>query len=614
MRFRRALIGGIGACALAISLTGILPTVPSAGATTVTTNYAYVANNGSGSVSVVNLTTDAVVDTISGNGLSSPVDVAATPNGAYVYVTNQGSDTVSVISTATNTITATVTVGFQPWGIAVSPNGQDVYVANYNGDNSFNSSDPKETSVSVIATATNTVVATIGLGAAFPEGLAVSPSGDYVYVADYGTSAISVISTATNSVVRTVTTGAFTPVSVGVEPDGKYVYFGDYQGDLIGMLSVSGSGPSADTFSTLSGLYMTQITAFAFNSTTVVGPEGQNGSYAEYFPWGQTSVSYTNVPAIQGLSSPLGAAVSPDGSTFYVTSYNLNNISVLPASSLVIPPGSTPVSPTATIPVGVGPEGIAIVALTQSQNSITVTSTAPGHAVVGGQTYTPSATATSGDTVTIGLDATSTGCSINGSGVVSFTGVGTCVIDFNDAGNANYAAATPVQQSFSVGQGTNEVAQVGRWATVLPSGADSTAVMSASRIGGSAKGCVVRGDHVTAAGAGTCVVLEIVRESSGSGTTSMVITVDFHARARVEGVRPDVVRQTTQTIVIVGQGLFGTPRVTSRGAGIRATIVRATPKELVVRVSRSPSASRGLHILRLVLPDGQVLTVRYVIA
>ncbi len=247
-------------------------------------------------------------------------------------------------------------------------------------------------------------------------------------------------------------------------------------------------------------------------------------------------------------------------------------------------------------------------------NSITVTSTAPGHAVVGGQTYTPSATATSGDTVTIGLDATSTGCSINGSGVVSFTGVGTCVIDFNDAGNANYAAATPVQQSFSVGQGTNEVAQVGRWATVLPSGADSTAVMSASRIGGSAKGCVVRGDHVTAAGAGTCVVLEIVRESSGSGTTSMVITVDFHARARVEGVRPDVVRQTTQTIVIVGQGLFGTPRVTSRGAGIRATIVRATPKELVVRVSRSPSASRGLHILRLVLPDGQVLTVRYVIA
>ena len=92
---------------------------------------------------------------------------------------------------------------------------------------------------------------------------------------------------------------------------------------------------------------------------TVVGPEGQNGSDAEYFPRGQTSVSYTHVPPTQGLSSPLGAAVSPDGSNLYLTSYNLNNVSVLAASSPAVPPRSTPVSPSATIGVGVGPEDIA---------------------------------------------------------------------------------------------------------------------------------------------------------------------------------------------------------------------------------------------------------------
>ncbi len=40
---------------------------------------------------------------------SEPRGVAVTPNGAYAYVTNEGSGTVSVISTATNTVTATIT-------------------------------------------------------------------------------------------------------------------------------------------------------------------------------------------------------------------------------------------------------------------------------------------------------------------------------------------------------------------------------------------------------------------------------------------------------------------------------------------------------------------------
>ena len=73
---------GVGACALAVGPTGVLPTAPSAGATTVTTNCADVANNESGTASVANPTTDAAVDTVSGSGLRSPVDVASTPNGA----------------------------------------------------------------------------------------------------------------------------------------------------------------------------------------------------------------------------------------------------------------------------------------------------------------------------------------------------------------------------------------------------------------------------------------------------------------------------------------------------------------------------------------------------
>jgi hypothetical protein len=50
------------------------------------------------------------------------------------------------------------------------------------------------------------------------------------------------------------------------------------------------------------------------------------------------------------------------------------------------------------------------------------------------------------------LDGASTGCALN-AGVVSFTAVGTCIIDFNDPSSGAsdaYTSAVQVKQSFSV--------------------------------------------------------------------------------------------------------------------------------------------------------------------
>ena len=96
-------------------------------------------------------------------------------------------------------------------------------------------------------------------------------------------------------------------------------------------------------------------------------------------------------------------------------------------------------------------------ALTQSQtmtvglqaNSITVTSAAPGSAEVG-QSYTPVAYATSGDTVAVTADASSSAVCTSSGNVVYFVGTGTCQVDFNDPGNSQYQAATQKTQSFTV--------------------------------------------------------------------------------------------------------------------------------------------------------------------
>ena len=499
------------------SLIGVIATPGIAHAATgvVTTNFAYVANSQNNTVAVVNLSTSSVVDTIS--GFSQPGAMAASPNGQYVYVANYFGNTVSVISTATNSVVATIAVGGSPSGIAVTPNGQYLYVSNLTGDGSGSSTDPLASSVSVISTTTNSVVSTIGLYDSGPAGLAMSPAGDYVYVANDLSASISIISTATNTVVQTFTnlpapnSTTFNPVSVGVEPDGKYVYFGEANyGQYIGLLSVSSSGPSSDTFSILGGVYTQQIAGFAFNSTTAVAIQGNFSSSAEYFPWGHTAIS--PAASVVGLANPSAVAVSPDGSTFYITNANNSTVSVVPASSISSNTNGL-VTPPASIQVGYGAtlDGIVVVSITKNTNTITVSTSAPTNAVVGA-TYTPQASATSGDSIVVSLDGTSSGCVVH-SGVVSFLTVGTCVLDFTDPGNASYVPAT-TSQSFSIGKGTPTIgvytpapgnAVVGG-ATYTPQATSTSSDSVTISLDPSSTGCALNSGVVSFTGVGTCVV------------------------------------------------------------------------------------------------------------
>src|SRR5215467_14560911 len=80
------------------------------------------------------------------------IPASAQPQNAYI--TNIGDNTVSVIDTATNTVIGSpIPVGLAPLGVAVTPDGSKVYVANSGA-----------ATVSVIDTATNTVSATITVG------------------------------------------------------------------------------------------------------------------------------------------------------------------------------------------------------------------------------------------------------------------------------------------------------------------------------------------------------------------------------------------------------------------------------------------------------------------
>ena len=82
--------------------------------------------------------------------------------------------------------------------------------------------------------------------------------------------------------------------------------------------------------------------------------------------------------------------------------------------------------------------------------TITYTSTAPTNATVGGATYEPTATATSGLVVSITVDESSRGVCSSTAGGFNFDAPGTCIFNANQAGDANYNAATQVQQIIPV--------------------------------------------------------------------------------------------------------------------------------------------------------------------
>ena len=91
--------------------------------------------------------------------LASPAEAAP-----FAYVVNNGDNTVSVIDTATNTVVGTpIQVGDSPSLVAVAADGKHAYVTNLASNN-----------VSVIDTASNTVAATVPVGSN-PVGVGIVP-------------------------------------------------------------------------------------------------------------------------------------------------------------------------------------------------------------------------------------------------------------------------------------------------------------------------------------------------------------------------------------------------------------------------------------------------------
>jgi YVTN family beta-propeller protein len=178
-----------------------------------------VANEDNDSVTFFDLRNDANRKIAEVPVQDEPSGVAFLPDGSKAYAANVASGTVSVIpfNASAGTVGAPVqqiAVGTEPSALVLTPNGRRLYVAN-----------ARSNSVSVIDTATDTVIKTISDVGPEPRGLAVTNDGDQydddetLYVTqflslpvagkidgadDAKAGHVSVVSTASNTVVADV--------------------------------------------------------------------------------------------------------------------------------------------------------------------------------------------------------------------------------------------------------------------------------------------------------------------------------------------------------------------------------------------------------------------------
>jgi YVTN family beta-propeller protein len=121
--------------------------------------------------------------------------IAITEDNSHVAMVNPDDGSLSVFATADNSRSAKVQTGGNPSSVVIAADNKTAYVANR--------ADGTVVKVSGIDGGTPAVSATADVGAE-PAGLALSPSGKRLYVAEFAGSRVSMINTTTMQVEGSV--------------------------------------------------------------------------------------------------------------------------------------------------------------------------------------------------------------------------------------------------------------------------------------------------------------------------------------------------------------------------------------------------------------------------
>jgi YVTN family beta-propeller protein len=240
---------------------------------------AWVTNQSSGDVTVVDVDAGAALATIEIGG--QPAGVAAASDGRHVYIVSPDTKTITEIETATRTVSRVLVLEEGgPTGIATAPDGERLYVTDWYGARIF-----------VIDRTALELVGEIEVGTS-PSGIAVTPDGTRAVTADRDDDQISIIDLETGT-RRTVETGE-RPFGITINAEGTRAYTADVGTDTVTVVNLesgtvigsvpTGERPYAVALAQGKGFatdqYAETITVFDLNTFAVIDTL-DSGEYPE---------------------------------------------------------------------------------------------------------------------------------------------------------------------------------------------------------------------------------------------------------------------------------------------------------------------------------------------
>jgi len=277
-------------------------------------------------------------------GANGPRNMVLSPDGRRLYTTNTNSGSVSVVNTATYAVISNINLSELPLGICISPDGSKLYVARQYPN-----------TVTVINTADNSIAKTYGPYASNTtpslSGISLSPDGNFLYVENSISNQVIAID------VSSTGNGAanYIPVGQGPYVIGNFVSSGSCSGSAVTFtITVNPVAPTISATGTLSALRTVYGTASTSTQLNVSGANLTAGILVtppNGFEVSTDNIHFSNTVTIGTTGSIAStpvyvrlAATSAAGNysgNITLSSAGASNVTVNTAASTVVPASLT---------------------------------------------------------------------------------------------------------------------------------------------------------------------------------------------------------------------------------------------------------------------------------
>ena len=272
----------------------------------------YVANEDSGTVSVIDPHAKITVEVINVGG--TPHALALSSAGDFLYVVNNSTNSLNVIDTRLQAVIRNIQLPGVPEHIALAADGKRAYVTI-----------SSKAEVVEIDTETGDILKEIPVKGT-PHDIAFSSDGSVLYFTIQNGQAVSSLDIATSQ-VETALLEHTRNTYLATPPTGSYFLVGDSSTDN---LQVVDAGTREPLKALTVGMGAVNAVVAADNKSAFVAQERQNQVIAVNVETGQVT------PFGATIADPWALAITPDGTELYVTSLADNVIHVLDTQSGVL--------------------------------------------------------------------------------------------------------------------------------------------------------------------------------------------------------------------------------------------------------------------------------------